>query len=101
MKTLNIGKENATFQEIIALKENRTKRIQQKKFFVEGVQNIKDAISNNWKIVNYIYSDYNSLSDWAKSVLPLSKQNFCLTKNLMSKISDKEDVSELVAIIEM
>ena len=51
--------------------------------------------------MNYIYSDYNSLSDWAKSVFPLSKQNFCLTKNLMSKISDKEDVSELVAIIEM
>ena len=83
------------------LKKIEQKEYNKKSFFVEGVQNIKDAISNNWKIVNYIYSDYNSLSDWAKSVLPLSKQNFCLTKNLMSKISDKEDVSELVAIIEM
>ena len=101
MNTLNIGKENATFQELYALKENRTKRIQQKRFFVEGVQNIKDAISNNWKIVNFIYSDYNSLSDWAKSVLNLAKQNFCVTEDLMKKLSDKDDVSELLAIIEM
>lgn len=101
MKTINIGKENSTFQELYALKENRTKRIQQKKFFVEGVQNIKDAISNNWKIVNFIYQDYDSLSDWAKSVLNLSCQNYCLTENLMKKLSDKEDTSELLAIIEM
>lgn len=101
MKTLNIGKENATFQEILALKENRTKRIQQKRFFVEGTQNIKDAISNNWEIINFIYTDYNSLSDWAKSVLKLSQQNICLTYELMQKLSEKEDVSELLAIIEM
>ena len=80
MKILNIGKENSTFQEILALKENRTKRIQEKKFFVEGVQNIKDAISNNWKIINFIYSDYDLLSDWAKGVLNLSEQNICLTE---------------------
>lgn len=45
MKTINIGKENATFQEIVALKENRTKRANKKQFFVEGTQNIKDALS--------------------------------------------------------
>lgn len=101
MKTINIGKENATFQELCALKENRTKRMQQKKFFVEGVQNIKDAIANNWKIINFIYNDYDSLSDWAKSVLSLSELNFCLTDVLMKKLSDKEDVSELLAVIEM
>lgn len=101
MKTLYIGKENATFQEICALKENRTKRIQQKRFFVEGVQNIKDAISNKWKIINFIYSDYDKLSDWAKGVLHLADKNFCLTENLMQKLSDKDDVSELLAIVEM
>lgn len=101
MKILNIGKENSTFQEILALKENRTKRIQEKKFFVEGVQNIKDAISNNWKIVNFIYSDYDLLSDWAKGILNLSEQNICLTEDLMKKLSDKDDTSELLAIIEM
>lgn len=101
MKSLNIGKENAIFQELYALKENRTKRTHQKKFFVEGVQNIKDAISNNWEIINFIYSDYNSLSTWAKSVLDLSEQNFCLTKELMEKLSDKDDTSELLAIVGM
>lgn len=101
MKTLKIGKENATFQEICALKENRTKRIQQKRFFVEGVQNIKDAITNNWKIISFIYSEQSNLSSWAKSVLNLAEQNICLTDELMQKISDKEEVSELLAIIEM
>lgn len=101
MRVIKIGKENATFQEICALKENRQKRMQEKKFFVEGVQNIKDAISNHWKIVNFIYCDFDSLSDWAKSVLNLSEQNICLTSSLMQKLSDKDSVSELLAIVEM
>lgn len=37
MKAINVGKENATFQQILALKENRNKRAQTNMFFVEGV----------------------------------------------------------------
>ena len=101
MKTLNIGKENATFQEILALKENRTKRSQTKKFFVEGVQNIKDAISNNWIIECFIYSNFDNLSDWAKNILHKAQYCYCLSQDLMQKISDKSDTSELLAIIHM
>lgn len=101
MKIIKIGKENATFQEILAIKENRTKRYSCKKFFVEGVQNIKDAISNDWKINSFIFSDFNSLSSWAKSVL--GKADFCyeILPALMQKLSDKDDMSEILAIVEM
>lgn len=98
---VKIGKENATFQEILALKENRTKRYALKKFFVEGVQNIKDAISNNWKIFAFIFSNYNNLSNWAKTVLNNAVIGYELSPNLMEKLSDKEDISELLAIVEM
>jgi len=101
MKITKIGKENATFQEIYALKENRTKRFSSKKFFVEGVQNIKDAISNNWKIRSFIFSDFNSLSNWAKGVLKNAEVCYEIAPNLMDKLSDKEETSELLAIIEM
>lgn len=101
MKKINIGKENATFQEILALKENRVKRAKKKMFFVEGVQNIKDAISNNWEIFAFIYCDFNSLSDWAKGVLNKAENQYCLSKDLMRKLGDKDDLSELLAIVKM
>ncbi len=101
MKTINIGKENSTFQEILALKNNKTKRFANKKFFVEGVQNIKDAISNNWEISSFIFCSQSKLSAWAKSVLKYAQTCYELTDELMQKLSDKEDVSELLAIVKM
>ena len=47
MKIISVSKENSTFQEIQALKNNRLKRSKKQQFFVEGVQNIKNAIDNN------------------------------------------------------
>ena len=101
MKIIKIGKENSTFQEILALKDNRTKRFANKKFFVEGVQNIKDAISNDWKISAFIFCNQPKLSAWAKSVLKYAQTCYELTEELMQKLSDKDEVSELLAIVEM
>jgi len=101
MKIINIGKDNATFQQIMALKENRNKRAQTKLFFVEGVQNIKDALTNNWEIEAFIYSKATKLSDWAKSILNKAEFNYVLTQELMNKLSDKDEVSEILAIIKM
>lgn len=101
MQKINVGKDNATFQQIFALKENRNKRAQMKLFFVEGVQNIKDALTFGWEIEAFIYSNDTALSSWAKSVLNKANYNFILTRNLMEKLSDKEDTSEILAIIKM
>lgn len=101
MKVINVGKNNATFQQIFALKENRNKRAQTKMFFVEGVQNIKDAIANNWEIEAFIYSSSTKLSLWAKGIISKANYNYVLSPVLMSKLSDKEDISEILAIIKM
>lgn len=99
MKTIKIGKENATFQEVVALKENRTKRQQKKMFFVEGVQNIKEAINNDYEIYAFIVSDDCKLSDWAKSILARAEFCYVLTKELVQKLSDKSDTSEILALV--
>lgn len=103
MRIIKIGKENATFQEILALKENKTKRTQCKKFFVEGVQNIKDAISNNWQIDSFIFSNYNDLSNWTKDLISqdLATNYYELSAELINKLSDKDNTSEILAIIHM
>ena len=101
MKLIRVGKENSIFQELQAIKENRTKRAQLKKFFVEGVQNIKDAIDNHWEIDSFLFCDYHKLSDWAKSILGLADKNILLSYELMHKLSDKTATSEILAIIKM
>ncbi len=101
MKIINIGKENATYQQIVALKENRNKRAQMKLFFVEGVQNIKDAITFGWEIEAFIYASDTKLSDWAKGIINKANFNYVLSSELMNKLSDKDEVSEILAIIKM
>lgn len=101
MKVINVGKDNATFQQIQALKDNRNKRAQTKLFFVEGVQNIKNALEFNWEIEAFIYSSSTNLSLWAKSILNKAKYNYVLSPALMNKLSVKEDISEILAIIKM
>ena len=101
MKTINVGKDNSTFQQIMALKENRNKRAQTKLFFVEGVQNIKEALANKWEVESFIYSSGASLSGWAKSVLNKANFNYVLSQELMNRLSDKQDVSELLAIMKI
>lgn len=57
MKTISIGKRNAAYQQLLGLRDNRTKRLRQGAFFAEGVRNINQAVAAGWKIrsfeVNY------------------------------------------------
>lgn len=101
MEKIFIGKENATYQQLLALKENRNKRCQLGLFFVEGVQNIKEAIKNYWEIDAFIYSNESVLSNWAKSVINKANKNYILDSKLMKNLSDKEETSELLAIIKI
>lgn len=101
-KTITIYTENNDFQHLEVLKRNRTKRTQFEEFIVEGVKPIELLIKNNWKIVSFAYSK-EQLSDWAKSILANSKAetHFELPIDLMKKLSDKEEFSELIAIVQM
>lgn len=95
--------ENAWFQQIEALKNNRNKRYKLKTFLVEGVKNINEVLKNKWEIDSIIYSDYNNLSDWAKGIIKENKKSekYELSYELMKKLSDKEETSELMLLVKM
>lgn len=102
-KTIKIHSENDIFQILLALKENRQKRQKEKKFIFEGVRNIKNALQSKWKIEAFIFSPERELSRWASGILRNSQANFHyeLPVELIRKISDKENISELIAVAHM
>ena len=99
MKILKINKGNAIFQQILSIKNNRHKRHVLKKFFVEGVQNIKDAIKYNWQVDSLIFTSFEKLSKWAKNIVENnSYNNYEISSDLMEILSDKTNKSEILAI---
>lgn len=95
--------KNNDFQHIEVLKQNRYKRHRYGKFFVEGVRNINAALSCGWSIDAWIYSEHKPLSDWAKDVLKRGKAalHYKMALPLMEALSDKEETSELLAVVKM
>jgi len=68
MKKLSITTENAEYQIIKALKENRVKRNKLQEVFVEGIECIKQAINSNKEITRIMVKDIDALSDWGKNI---------------------------------
>ena len=103
MKIQRIYSKNAAFQKFEVLKTNRNKRYKYQEFFVEGVRNINEALKNNWQINSFLYSFEKPISPWADNLIKTvkTKTNYELTTDLMKEISNKEDASELLAIINM
>ncbi|SKC79944.1 TrmH family RNA methyltransferase [Maledivibacter halophilus] len=102
-KVIRVIKEDNNFQHFEVIKRNRNKRYKHRKFFVEGVRNIKEAIRNGWDISSFLYSREKRLSDWAREILDNVNTDtlYELSQNLMDKLSGKEDTSELLAIVKM
>lgn len=102
MKEIRIYCKNNMYQRFDVLKRNRNKRYQYKEFLVEGVRSLKEAVKNQWKIKSFLYTE-GRLSDWAREVLATvqTEVNYCLTLELMKELSEKEDTSEIMAVIEM
>lgn len=102
-KEIKIYSENNEFQHAEVLKRNRVKRSKNKKFFLEGVKSINLAIENNWVIDTFLYSDYDKLSDWARNLLDkkIAKKHIEMPNSLLEKLSDKENRSEIIALVEM
>ncbi len=102
MNEKHIYSKDSTYQKFIVLNTNRNKRYRYNEFLVEGVRSLKEAVTNGWKIKNFIYNKDN-LSDWAREMIRSVKTevNFVLTEELLQELSGKNDCSELMAIIEM
>ncbi|NSW51125.1 MAG: rRNA methyltransferase [Anaerolineae bacterium] len=98
-----IHTENNDFQYIETLRRNRTKRFRAREFFVEGVRAINNAVQYRWQINAFIYSRDRKLSSWAQDMLlniPVQR-HYSLPQQLMDKISQKEDTSEIIALVQM
>ncbi|MCL1858667.1 MAG: hypothetical protein FWF92_05480 [Oscillospiraceae bacterium] len=105
MEKIYIKNENNNYQYFETLKKNRTKRYANGEFFAEGVRNINEAFAseNNWEINSLIFSDEIKLSDWAESIISKytsnisnnknnkNKKIYIIKKELLHKLSDKED----------
>ncbi len=104
MKTrpVRIYSENDEFQRILVIRDNRSKRNKRKEFFVEGVRSINQAVHNHWNITALVYSREKRLSDWAEQIINDTEAvHFELPLDLMKKVSQKEETSELVALVGM
>ncbi len=103
MKERRIYSKNADYQRFEVMKTNRNKRYRMGTFLVEGVRNINEALKNEWRVESFLYSFETPLSHWASGILETCKSdiNYGLTKDLMADLSNKEDTSELMAVIKM
>lgn len=103
MKSITLTKETNEIQRILTLKSNRQKRYQYKEFVIEGRAAIDQAYLNGWEIKSLFYNKDIELSQWAKNHLHNQhcETIYALSGQLMNKISDKIDVSELIGIVQM
>ena len=101
---LRVQRENQWFQRVESLRWNRKKRQQHRQFFVEGVWSINQLMANDtWDIEALLYTLERPLSNWAQEVLRESRARWHLELSdaLMKKLSDKDETSELLAVVRM
>ncbi|RPJ42568.1 MAG: RNA methyltransferase [Chloroflexi bacterium] len=98
-----IHTNNSDFQQIETLRRNRVKRNKTGQFFVEGVRSIEQALRNRWAIRAFVYTLEERLSDWAEGILANSpaRKHYELPAQLMTELSQKEEPSELIAIVDI
>lgn len=103
MSIQRIFSKNAAYQQLEVLKTNRNKRLRYGEFLVEGVRSINEAVKNGWDIRRFVYADGEALSGWAQGMLQnvRTQCNLALAPALMRELSEKDDTSELLAVIGM
>ena len=102
-RVLPVSSANAAFQHFEVLQRNRTKRRRYGEFVIEGVRAINGAIAAGWTIRAFAYPRGRQLSRWASSILETSvaESHFEMDASLFESLSEKEEPSELLAIVAM
>jgi len=98
MNKLLINTENAEYQIIQSLKQNRVKRNKSREIFIEGIECIKQAINSNIEITRIIVKEINTLSNWGKNIIEQYKDAKIIemSNKLFNELSDKSDPSEML-----
>ncbi len=103
-RALPVTVENHWFQLAVTLKTNRQKRSREKLFFVEGVRSVNALRSSSaWQVTALFYCPAKRLSGWARDVLDTfpAAQRLELSAQLMEKLSDRDEGSEVLALVRM
>jgi TrmH family RNA methyltransferase len=97
-----VSSRSDDFQLLETLKRNRKKRAQCGLFIVEGVRPINLMHENGWVVDSYVFSEEHRQSDWSQEILSRSTaaQHYLMSDELMAEVSDKQETSELMAIVE-
>lgn len=100
-RVLQVSTANAAFQRVDVLQRNRTKRHRYGEFVVEGVRAINGALAAGWTIRSFAYPAGRPRSGWASSILDASaaESHLEIAADLFDTISDKDEPSELLAIV--
>jgi len=100
---LEVSTANTAFQRIDVLRRNRNKRHRYGEFVVEGVRAINGALAAGWTIRSFAYPRDRQLSRWATDILATStaESHLSVAPALFDTISEKEDSSELLAVVAM
>jgi len=93
-----VNAENAEFQIIQSLKQNRTKRNKLNEIFIEGIECIKKAIESKIEITRIIVKNSYALSEWGENTI---KQNrdariIEMSEKLYNELSDKTNSTEML-----
>ena len=101
-KTLEVHKKDNLFQRAEVLKRNREKRHQYGEFLVEGVAQINLAVKYDWAIKALLFTSGKPLSKWAHELVTsnIAAEHWEMSPELMADLSEKDDTSELLAIID-
>jgi tRNA G18 (ribose-2'-O)-methylase SpoU len=101
-KTVEVKKRDNLFQRADVLKRNREKRHQYGEFLVEGVAQINLAIKYDWRVRALLYASDKPLSKWAQEIVcsRLADEHWEMAPELMAELSEKDETSEVLAIIE-
>jgi len=100
---LEVSTANTAFQRIDVLRRNRNKRHRYGEFVVEGVRAINGALAAGWTVRSFAYPRDRQLSRWATDILATStaESHLAVAPALFETISEKEDSSELLAVVAM
>ena len=101
-KTLEVRKKDNLFQRAEVLKRKREKRHQYCELLVEGVAQINLAVTYKWDIRVLLFAADKPLSSWAQELVAsgVAGEHWELAPELMAELSDKEETSEILAIVE-
>src|SRR5687767_612937 len=98
---MNKGEQALTH--LTRLKQSQHARHRHREFFVEGVKSIDQARRSGWPVRSLVYCAGRTLSRWARETLAGTPgaARIELSPAQMEALSDKNQVSELIAVVAM